>query len=303
MSWMEKYRPKNWEEFVGNENIKNILKSFTIENTPNLLFCGKPGVGKTTAVYIIARQFYGEEYLANVLEINSSDERGIDTIRTKIKMFCKTLSVDGKKKLLILDEADSMTSDSQHALRRVIEKYNNNIIFAFTANYKNKIIEPLLSRLKIFELKPLTEDDIKTILKKIIDIEKLTISENDLNKISKLSYGDLRKAINMLQGGIEQVLQEEGSIDIFMENVMQGKVGQAKDEMDKLLQNGSEDLLLDEVFEWVLRNNGKIPAKIRPSMVIMMAEYEYRLSVSKHPYIQAFSFMIEAIKLFRQVSE
>jgi len=199
--WIEKYRPKTFSEMKGQEKIVARIKAFVeSKELPHLLFSGPAGVGKTTLSLIIARELFGDDWQHNFLELNASDERGIDVIRNKVKDFARTRSImDVPFKVIYLDECDSLTTEAQQALRRTMENYSNTCRFILSCNYSSKIIDPIQSRCTVFRFKPLELEDIKEIISGIAEKEGLNIDENVMNTIYELSGGDARKAENILQ--------------------------------------------------------------------------------------------------------
>ena len=199
--WIEKFRPSNFDEVVGQEVIVNRIKAMVEQkNIPHMLFAGPPGTGKTTVALIIAKDLFKEDWRQNFLETNASSERGIDVVREDIKDFARTRPINiNIPKIILLDEADALTRDAQNALRRTMEQYSENCRFILSANYSSKIIEPIQSRCAIFRFKPLSLEDVKKIVKRIAKEEKLKINDNVVNLIYEVSEGDLRRVENILQ--------------------------------------------------------------------------------------------------------
>jgi len=199
--WTEKYRPHSLSNIVDQEEIVNRLKSFVkAQNVPNCIFAGPPGTGKTTAALCLAQDLYGLGYREYLMELNASDERGINVVRETVKTFARTKSI-GKVsfKILILDEADNMTGDAQQALRRTMERYTETARFILIANYSGKIIEPIQSRCAPFRFTYLPREHAVNRIKYIAENESLTVKEDGLEAILEISGGDLRRATNILQ--------------------------------------------------------------------------------------------------------
>jgi len=199
--WVEKYRPKKLSDVIGQKGIVERLQAYVrTRSMPHMLFAGPAGSGKTTCAIALARELYGERWRDNLIELNASDERGIDVVRGKIKDFARSASIGHTDfKIIFLDEADALTSEAQAALRRTMERYTQTCRFVLSCNYSSKIIEPIQSRCAVFRFRPLAEHDVKAYLKRIASSEGIALADDGLEAISSLAGGDLRKATNILQ--------------------------------------------------------------------------------------------------------
>ena len=199
--WTEKYRPSKFQDVVGQEDIIKKVQALTSSlNIPHLLFAGPAGTGKSTLALIIVKELFGEFWKENYLELNASDERGINVVREKVKNFARTKSFgDVPFKIIFLDEADALTPEAQQALRRTMENYSQTCRFILSCNYSSKIIDPIQSRCAIFRFKLLEKKDIEKIIKKIELNEKLEIKPESIEMIYEGSEGDCRRCINILQ--------------------------------------------------------------------------------------------------------
>jgi replication factor C small subunit len=301
--WAEKYRPQILDEMVNQTEIVSRLKNFVKErNLPHLLFVGPAGIGKTTSILALARDLYGSGYRNYILELNASDERGIDVIREKVKNFARTAAIasEVRFKILIMDEADSLTSAAQHALRRTMEIYTRTCRFCLIGNYSENIIEPIQSRCSIFRFSPLSEVDAKGWIKTIASKEDVQLLEEGLEAIYEASKGDLRKATNLLQAAA--ATQESVVDDVAIYSVL-GRVSPGKvREMLSLGLKGEflearealRTLLIDEglaaddiiriVYSEVLRLG--IPERWKVRLSDTIGEIDYRLTQGARPEIQ-----------------
>jgi len=198
--WVEKYRPKTLAEVVGQEHVTSRLKNYVRNRSlPHLLFAGPAGTGKTTCAMALANEIFKDLWSHNFIELNASDERGIGTVRTKIKDFARTAPLNADFKIIFLDEADALTSDAQAALRRTMERYTASCRFILSCNYSSKIIEPIQSRCADFRFNPIKDDAIRGRLEYIAQKEGLHLTDEGMEAVLYLSEGDMRKAINVLQ--------------------------------------------------------------------------------------------------------
>jgi replication factor C small subunit len=199
--WIEKYRPEKLDDIVGQDEIIKRLKSYVkTKNLPHLLFSGPPGVGKTAAAISIVKEIFGETWRNNFIELNASDERGIDIIRHKVKDFARMAPLgEADFKVIFLDEADALTNDAQSALRRTMERYSATTRFILSCNYSSKIIEPIQSRCAVYRFKPLSKEAVAKRMGYIAEAEKLAVTIGGMEAIEYVAGGDMRKAINALQ--------------------------------------------------------------------------------------------------------
>lgn len=299
--WTEKYRPQTLDDIVNQAPIIERLRGFLAERTlPHLLFSGPSGTGKTTAILAFSRELFGERLQGNFLELNASDERGIGVVRNRIKEFARTKPLGiAPFKIISLDEADHLTRDAQHALRRTMERYVTSCRFCLICNYSSRIIEPIQSRCAIFRFPRLDKDHIVQRVKHIAKQEGVILSEEGIEAILYVSAGDLRKAINILQAA--SVTQKEVNADAvyaitgkarpqdisaMVQFALNGRFMEAQERLRNLLiwQGLSGTDIIRQIHREVL--NLGIDEKTKIRLVDVVGEAEYRLTEGADPEIQ-----------------
>jgi replication factor C small subunit len=287
--WFEKYRPRSFDEVVDLEEVKIRLREFVKGgNMPHLLFYGPPGTGKTTMALALARELYGEYWRENTLELNASDERGINVIRERVKEFARTAPV-GKApfKLVILDEADNMTSDAQQALRRIMEIYAQNTRLILLANYVSGIIEPIQSRVVMVRFNPLPKDAVIARLRYIAENEGVKATDDALEAIYEFTQGDMRRAINALQiAAVNKEITEEIVAKALglvsprllreaLHEAVKGDFGKAITQIYGFVVDGGvgELEIVKQIHREALRLD--VPEHIKPEIAYIVAEAHY----------------------------
>jgi replication factor C subunit 3/5 len=312
--WIEKYRPKNLDEVKSHEQLITTLKNF-IHNRdlPHLLFYGPPGTGKTSIILSCAKELYGNNIDLMTLQINVSEERGIEIVRNKILQFVQSKSFifnENNKlfKLVILDEADAMTPDAQAILRRIIEKYTVNARFCLICNYIKKINLALQSRCTIFRLSPIPDDIIKEKIKEISKKEKLKINKEAIESIIDKSNGDFRKIINILQTGsmITNNITEDminktlgfpsnKEIDIMYNSLFNNSLNKSYKIITKIKDTEGYSLIdiIRLIFKKMLIgiDNGELSQENFISIIKKMSIIEYNLINNTNEFIQLTSFI------------
>ena len=290
--WTEKYRPKKLDDVIGeSDNIKTLKSFVTKGDLPHLIFAGPAGTGKTSTAIALTIELFGDDWKENFLELNASDERGIDIIRNNIKDFAKIRPSNRLGfKIIFLDEADQLTNEAQAALRRTMEMFYSTTRFIFSCNYSSKIIPPIQSRCVILRFKPLDKESMKERLKYIAKNENFDIDEDSLDAIYEISEGDMRKAINIMQaiqstGEINpsKIYEISGEINKneyknLISLSLNGAFSEAKSLLDKMLVDyGLSGIDIIRGMHSAIRNE-RIANRQKLEILIALAEFEFRIA-------------------------
>ncbi len=302
MIWVEKYRPRKIDDIIGQDEAKSRLKGFIkTKSLPHLLFAGSPGTGKTSAVIALANEIFGRKGLrGNLLELNASDERGIDVIRNTVKDFARTLPTgDAPFKIISLDEADALTTAAQHALRRTMERFVTSSRFILLCNYPGKIIEPIQSRCAFFRFNALSNENIEKSITNIAQKENVEYAKSGIKTIVRICEGDLRKAINVLQatsaiGGKitkKEVLESVGGVD---PQEIANLVKLARDQDFETARKRLQDLIFirgisgSDIIREISRELPKLELSknAQLKLINVLAEADFRITEGASPDIQ-----------------
>ncbi|PJE81777.1 replication factor C small subunit [Candidatus Pacearchaeota archaeon CG10_big_fil_rev_8_21_14_0_10_32_42] len=299
--WTEKYRPKKFEEVMGQTEIIKRVSSLTNSlNIPHLLFAGPAGTGKSTLALIVVKELFGENWKDNYLELNASDERGINIVREKVKDFARTKSIGNVSfKVIFLDEADALTPEAQQALRRTMENYASTCRFIMSCNYSSKIIDPIQSRCAIFRFKLLEKKDVKKVVEKIAKSEKLEVDEDAVEAIYESSEGDCRRSINFLQSvaAISPKISKElvktitpdiklKEVRVVLDYALSGDFENArKMTLDLMLK---ESLSGQDIIKSIQKEiwNLTIEPELKMKLIEKTGETEFRMVEGSDPFIQ-----------------
>jgi replication factor C small subunit len=299
--WTEKYRPRKFEDMVGQGEILKRVKSLVNSmNIPHLLFAGPAGTGKSTLALIVVKQLFGESWRENYLELNASDERGIDVVRQKVKDFARTKALgDVPFKVIFLDEADALTREAQQALRRTMENYTSTCRFVLSCNYSSKILDPIQSRTVVFRFQLLEKKDVKRRIDVISSGEGLSITADGFDALYEASEGDCRRIINLLQATAS--ISPNITPDLVNTIVSKAKPSDIKVVLDYALSGdfaNSRDKLLDimlkesisgqDVIKAIQKEiwNLSIDSSLKVRLTEKTGEAEFRLVEGSDEFIQ-----------------
>ena len=304
--WTEKYRPSKFEEVVGQQEIIKRVKSLVQAlNIPHLLFAGPAGTGKSTLALIIVKELFGDAWKENYLELNASDERGIDVIRQKVKDFARTKALENIPfKVIFLDEADALTKEAQQALRRTMENFTSTCRFILSCNYSSNIIDPIQSRCVILRFKLLEKKEIIEVIKRVAKQENLKLSDDAYEALYEASEGDCRRAINLLQATASIALDINGEminmiaastkpagIRVVLDYALAGDFLTARDKLlDLMLKEsiaGSDIVKLIQKEIW----NLPIEPEIKVKMTEKTGEVEFRMIEGSDEFVQLQSLL------------
>jgi len=301
--WTEKYRPTKLDQVVGQEIIIRRLKSLIEKKAlTHCLFSGPAGIGKTTIALAIANELYGERWKGNFLELNASDERGIDTIRDKVKEFARTMALGSGFKIVYLDEADALTKDAQHALRRIMEQFSEGCRFILSCNYSSRIIPPIQSRCAIFRFSPLSMETAVKFLENIAATEGVKTDADALLAIYDVSQGDMRRAINLMQsaafdGAInkEKVYalssKDPEKVRIMLKSALDGSFRSSRETLHELLDSLSGEDVVKEIHGQVMEI--QVPEDHKLRLLEKVGECEFRIVEGSDPRIQLESLLAQ----------
>ena len=299
--WAEKYRPRHFSEVRGQKEVVSKIEAMVkARNLPHLLFAGPAGTGKTSLALVVAKQLFKDQWHANLLELNASDERGIDVVRHKVKDFARTRAIgDVPFKIIYLDECDALTKEAQQALRRTMENYTHTCRFILAANYSSKIIDPIQSRCAVFRFKPLDKKEIFAIVDRIAKEEKLHVDEKAKEALYGIAEGDCRKLENIMQSC--SVISKKIDEELVFSMASVAKPKDVKEVLELALKNKfveSRNRLLDMMLKYGLSGGDlikqiqkevlelDIDGRKKMELVCACGEAEYRMSEGSDEYIQ-----------------
>jgi replication factor C small subunit len=298
--WIEKFRPERLADVRGHEEIVERLGNYIEQNDlPHLMFSGPPGVGKTASAVAIAREIYGDDWRTHFLELNASDERGIDVVRDRIKSFARSSFGGADYRIIFLDEADSLTDDAQSALRRTMEQFSDNTRFILSCNYSSKIIDPIQSRCAVFRFSPLSDEAVAAQVSEIADAEGIEVTDDGMDALVYAADGDMRRAINSLQAAAttgdevdEQAVYEitatarPEEIEAMVDDALSGDFSKARATLDTLLTETG--IAGGDVIDQLHRSVWEFDLSDREAVRLLerIGEADYRITEGANEQVQ-----------------
>jgi len=298
--WIEKYRPQTLDDIKGQDDIVERLQSYIDQrDLPHLLFSGRAGIGKTTAATAIAREVYGDDWRGNFLELNASDQRGIDVVRDRIKNFARSSFGGHDYRIIFLDEADSLTSDAQSALRRTMEQFSDNTRFILSCNYSSKIIDPIQSRCAVFRYSPLADEAVAAQVDEIAAAEGIEVTDDGREALVYAAGGDMRRAINSLQAAATtgEVVDEEAvylitstarpeEIESMVTDAIAGDFSKSRATLDTLLTDTG--MAGGDIIDQLHRSVWDFDLSERDAVRLMerIGETDYRITEGANEQVQ-----------------
>jgi replication factor C small subunit len=313
--WVEKYRPETLDDVVGNDVVVRRMQEWVDDNTfPNVMLYGPQGTGKTTIAASFVKDKYGEEWNQHFLQLNASDDRGIDVVRDQIKEFAQLSTIsDYQFKVVFLDEADALTKSAQPALRRVMEDYSDRTRFILSCNYPNQLIDPIQSRCSAFSVDRLDSAQMMNLLEKVAEGENVDYEKDQLEELVEISEGDARAAIHSLQtsvmnGEIDDGVLAEITLPAQIDDVgevvdlaITGEADEAMTKLGKILESGISAQELCNLFLSQIQNHDGLPEDSRTKMIDKVAETEWRVLNGSNPHVQ-FNSLIADLRVARFMS-
>lgn len=322
--WVEKYRPKKLDEVAAQDHAVTVLKkTLTSANLPHMLFYGPPGTGKTSTILALTRELYGPELSkTRVLELNASDERGIAIVREKVKNFARLMVSKPSKgdlekypcppyKIIVLDEADSMTADAQSALRRTMENYSNVTRFCLICNYVTRVIDPLASRCSKFRFKSLDESNAMGRLQEIAKLENVPHQDGSLQRILEISDGDMRKAITLLQSSTKRLGFEESDkitsqeveelaglvptpvLQKIIDKTSKGSVNEIIEYVNEFVKNGwSAVSVVNQIHDYYITSND-YGTDFKNKISLLLFDTDAKLANGTNEHLQLLNLLVQ----------
>ncbi len=304
--WIEKYRPTSFDEIIGQkdsvEKLKAMVKNGDIQH---MILSGPPGVGKTTSSVVLAKAVFGNVWTQNFMELNASDDRKLSVIQGKVKEFARSRPIDAPFKMILFDEADSLTQEAQQALRRMMEEYSSTCRFVFSVNYQSNIIEPLQSRCAILRFQPLSKTDVYEFIDRVAKNEGLTMDNEAKEALEYVSKGDLRALTNVMQSlsNISKKITsmavyanagilDSGKIKQGLKLALSGDYVKSRETFETILESGiNMKEVISEVFDILSSSDDLVDKKSKNYVIEKLAETDYRIVEGATPYIQFQSFL------------